>query len=98
MSMRQENSEENIADTAFHVSDCRVWAEIYYLDSPTDYGEFIEPGEPKIARGGMAPRPRITTDSSAPAMRGERIFLVYLPILLITLVILSYIVGWQIAF
>ena len=24
-----------------HVGDCHVWAEIYYLDSPTDYREFL---------------------------------------------------------
>ncbi len=23
------------------VSDCRVWAEIHYLDSPTDYREYL---------------------------------------------------------
>lgn len=23
------------------VSDCYIWAEIYYLDSPTDYREFL---------------------------------------------------------
>jgi len=26
---------------AFYVSDCRVWAEINYLDSPTDYREYL---------------------------------------------------------
>ena len=26
-----------------HIQDCRVWAEIYYLDSPTDYGEYLPP-------------------------------------------------------
>ncbi len=25
----------------FTVSDCRVWAEIHYLDSPTDYREYL---------------------------------------------------------
>lgn len=23
------------------IQDCRVWAEIYYLDSPTDYSEYL---------------------------------------------------------
>jgi len=27
--------------TAVHVRDCRVWAEINYLDSPTDYREYL---------------------------------------------------------
>lgn len=25
----------------FHVADCYIWAEIYYLDSPTDYREYL---------------------------------------------------------
>jgi hypothetical protein len=24
-----------------HIADCYVWAEIYYLDSPTDYREYL---------------------------------------------------------
>ena len=24
-----------------HIGDCYVWAEIYYLDSPTDYREYL---------------------------------------------------------
>ena len=24
-----------------HIQDCRVWAEIYYLDSPTNYREYL---------------------------------------------------------
>jgi len=24
-----------------HIQDCRVWAEIFYLDSPTDYREHL---------------------------------------------------------
>jgi hypothetical protein len=26
---------------AIHIQDCRVWSEIYYLDSPTDYREYL---------------------------------------------------------
>jgi hypothetical protein len=25
----------------FHVADCQVWAEIHYLDSPTNYREYL---------------------------------------------------------
>ena len=32
-------------DRTFKVGDCYVWAEIQYLDSPTDYREFL-PGAP----------------------------------------------------
>lgn len=34
-------SHGRIGGTPFHVSDCQIWAEIYYLDSPTDYREFL---------------------------------------------------------
>jgi hypothetical protein len=30
-----------IGGNGFHVRDCYVWAEINYLDSPTDYREFL---------------------------------------------------------
>lgn len=29
------------AGESFHVRDCYVWAEIFYLDSPTDYREYL---------------------------------------------------------
>jgi hypothetical protein len=35
---------KKVACTAFHVRDCYVWAEIYYLDSPTDYREYLPRG------------------------------------------------------
>lgn len=31
--------------TSFHIGDCYVWAEIFYLDSPTDYREYLPKGE-----------------------------------------------------
>jgi len=39
--MRQPSHDEHIGGTAAHVGDCFVWAEIYYLDSPTDYREYL---------------------------------------------------------
>jgi len=30
----------------FHVADCYVWAEIHYLDSPTDYREYLPANVP----------------------------------------------------
>ena len=27
--------------TSCHIGDCYVWAEIFYLDSPTDYREYL---------------------------------------------------------
>ena len=32
---------QNAGRAAFYVGDCRVWAEINYLDSPTDYREYL---------------------------------------------------------
>ncbi len=32
---------EPIGGTVAHIGDCYVWAEIYYLDSPTDYRELL---------------------------------------------------------
>lgn len=28
-------------ETAFNIRDCYVWSEIHYLDSPTDYREYL---------------------------------------------------------
>ena len=36
-----------IGGSSAHVADCYVWAEIYYLDSPTDYREYL-PGRRPI--------------------------------------------------
>ena len=32
---------QRVGGEGFHISDCHVWAEIYYLDSPTDYREYL---------------------------------------------------------
>ena len=32
---------EQVGGEAVHIRDCRVWAEIYYLDSSTDYREYL---------------------------------------------------------
>lgn len=39
--MRKVSDQNAIGGKAIHVGDCLVWAEIYYLDSPTDYREYI---------------------------------------------------------
>ena len=35
------NSRNAARGTSFHVKDCYVWSEIYYLDSATDYREYL---------------------------------------------------------
>ena len=32
---------KEIGGQSIHIGDCQVWAAIYYLDSPTDYREFL---------------------------------------------------------
>ena len=46
--MRQPGHEEHIGGKAAHVGDCFVWAEIYYLDSPTDYREYLPNYHPPV--------------------------------------------------
>jgi hypothetical protein len=35
------NQEQQIGGEPFHVRDCYVWAEVFYLDSATDYREYL---------------------------------------------------------
>jgi len=35
------NQNKQIGGEPVHVRDCYIWAEIYYLDSPTDYREYL---------------------------------------------------------
>ncbi len=39
--MCEKTDRKEFGGEAIHVGDCYVWAEIYYLDSPTDYREYI---------------------------------------------------------
>ena len=38
------NQQKQIGGQPFHIRDCYVWAEIYYLDSSTDYREYLPAG------------------------------------------------------
>jgi hypothetical protein len=33
--------DQQVGGASIHVGDCYVWADIYYLDSPTDYSECL---------------------------------------------------------
>ena len=35
------NQDKQIGGEPVHVRDCYVWAEVYYLDSRTDYREYL---------------------------------------------------------
>jgi hypothetical protein len=45
----------------FHVADCYVWAEISYLDSPTDYREYL----PQKVRGPRKMQQMVLLDDQA---------------------------------
>ena len=38
------NQDRQIGGEGVHIRDCYVWAEIYYLDSPTNYREYLPQG------------------------------------------------------
>lgn len=46
--MRHLTRQEWIGGTDAHVGDCYVWAQIYYLDSATDYREFLPCDNPPL--------------------------------------------------
>ncbi len=46
--MKEEAKTANTELSNFHVRDCYVWAEIYYLDSPTDYREYLPTKSPGL--------------------------------------------------
>lgn len=55
-----------IGGTGIHVGDCYVWAEIHYLDSPTDYREFLPSKHPRQ----VAPSSQLVMlDDSLPLAR-----------------------------
>jgi len=39
--MRKDTQSNMVTAGSFYVGDCYLWAEISYLDSPTDYREFL---------------------------------------------------------
>ena len=39
--MRNPTNYEQIGGQGFHASDSNVWASIFYLDSPTDYRDYL---------------------------------------------------------
>lgn len=39
--MAEPAERKEIGGEATHIGDCQVWVEIYYLDSQTDYREYL---------------------------------------------------------
>jgi hypothetical protein len=42
------NQHKQIGGEPVHIRDCYVWAEIYYLDSKTDYREYLPERAPSL--------------------------------------------------
>jgi hypothetical protein len=42
--MDRQSHKEQIGGATVHVADCYIWAAIRYLDSPTDYREYLPHG------------------------------------------------------
>jgi hypothetical protein len=38
---QRKNPHQESSERSVRIGDCRVWAEINYLDSPTDYREYL---------------------------------------------------------
>jgi hypothetical protein len=49
--MRESNEPMQTGGATSHVGDCYIWAEIYYLDSTTDYRECLAPRIREAAPG-----------------------------------------------
>lgn len=50
--MDNTHNEEKIGGAAVRVADCYIWATIHYLDSPTDYREYLPRNGRSIPRPG----------------------------------------------
>lgn len=49
--MRNPTNYEQIGGQGFHASDANVWASIFYLDSPTDYRDYLPRDSSKTSPG-----------------------------------------------
>jgi hypothetical protein len=79
--MRDTTDQKLFGGETIHVGDCYIWAEIYYLDSPTDYREYISNhvAQPTTTTGGGF----ITLDNAGgfPWRAVAKALLVLLPML-----------------
>ncbi len=79
-----------IGGTSIHVGDCRVWAEIYYLDSATDYREYL-PNKPCCKSG---ERELTMLDENEKAGLGWRRVLFLSLVLVFALVAAKIVLGY----
>jgi hypothetical protein len=48
--MDTQHHEPQIGGVPVHVNNCYIWAAIYYLDSPTDYREYLPSNRERVLR------------------------------------------------
>lgn len=65
---------EEIGGEGIHVRDCYVWREISYLDSPSDFREYVpqdRQSKPNDDRSGMLDSPRQSSRSARVRFSGS---------------------------
>src|SRR5437588_13056109 len=88
--VRNLENRSRIGGREFHIPDCHVWAEIYYLDSPTDYREYLTGNMTREGRAGGQPM-ILLDDCSPPSFwsLAKTFFVVSIPLLVILLIVIS---------
>jgi hypothetical protein len=79
--MSDRTKERDVAGTYFRIGDPYIWAEIYYLDSPTDYREYL-PQNRAVADATCGDL--VMLDSPKSVSRTFRLLLFVLGIILLT--------------
>jgi hypothetical protein len=74
------NHYKKIGGEAVHIRDCYVWAEIYYLDSKTDYREYLTERAPSLPENEL-----IMLDSSKESPNPNSIVSWAVPLALVVL-------------
>lgn len=64
--MRNLANHEQIGGQGFHASDFNIWASIFYLDSPTDYCEYLPRNSSKTS---MVPAEELVMLDPSPLPR-----------------------------
>ena len=71
---------KDVAGSSFHIGDCYIWAEIFYLDSSTDYREYLPQStwRPLAVKGGDL----IMLDDSSSSVSLTTVWIIALLLLL----------------
>jgi hypothetical protein len=71
---------ENTGGTS-HVRDCQLWAEIDYLDSPTDYREYLPGQESSSDTSDSGDLVMLETQNCNPRRSGRRLSIVVIGVI-----------------